>query len=129
MEPIQTTLEYIRYLPKYENERPYQIFVDDVQVSKYQPDDPRLNTVELQEKPTKIYDLRTLEDLTMNKYGFQALPCNFTPFSLANVTLPDVEVYQDETEKMLSECFGAELVISYDYRVRLPFSVAVPKFD
>jgi hypothetical protein len=56
---------FVRDLPKYKEERPNQIFIIDEQMNQYHPDDARLNTVELEEKFSLIYDLRILDDVTL----------------------------------------------------------------
>ncbi|RSL87981.1 hypothetical protein CEP52_015360 [Fusarium oligoseptatum] len=118
MEPIDTHLEYIVDSPKFKTERPFAVHVGDHQLDKYQPEDPQLNTIDLKEEPTKIYDLRSLNDVSLERYGFETYSREFTPFSLDHATEDQVEIYQTETEEFLKEVLSAEKVVCYDYRLR-----------
>ncbi|KAL2671551.1 hypothetical protein Neosp_014141 [[Neocosmospora] mangrovei] len=120
MEPIETHLEYIIDDPRFKTERPFAVHVGDHQLDKYQPEDPRLNTIDLKEEPTKIYDLRSLDHVSLEQCGFETHTRDFTPFCLDNVTEKQVEIYQTETEEFLKEALSAEKVICYDYRT-VPF--------
>ncbi|KAK3345810.1 hypothetical protein B0T25DRAFT_611693 [Lasiosphaeria hispida] len=117
MNPIETTLEYIIDDHRFRTERPFAVHLG--LGEKYAPDDPKLNTIQWKEEPTTVYDLRTLEDVTIEKYGFQTLSHKFTPSSTDEATYDTVERYQVETEEFLTGALGAEKVICYDHRLIL----------
>lgn len=118
MQPIDTSLDFIVDKPRFKTERPFAIHIGEDQADKFAPDDPALNTIDMKKEPVTVYDLRTLNDVALDGYGFQTSDCNFTPFpDLDKVTEDQVELYQVETEELLKESLGAEKVICYDYRV------------
>lgn len=118
MQPIDTSLQFIVDKPRFKKERPFAVHIGENQTDKFAPDDPALNTIEFKQEPVTVYDLRALDDVALDGYGFQTGDCNFTPFpDLDKVTEDQVELYQMETEELLKKSLGAEKVICYDYRV------------
>jgi len=117
MKPISTTLEYIVDDPRYRKERPFAVHLGPN--DKYDPADPALNTIVWEDRPTIIYDMRLLENVSLGTNGFQSFSCDFTPFKISEITAKEVERYQIETENFLKEALKAEKVICYDYRVGL----------
>ena len=93
------------------------MFVSDDHATKYDPDDPRLNTIRFEEVLTTIHDLRTLPDMSLAECGFDTLSYRFGSITIENATTESVGQYKRQTEAVLTDFFKAEKVISYDCRV------------
>ena len=115
MEPINTELEFIVDNPKFTTERPFAVYV--APNAKYSPMDPRLSTIKWEPRPVAIKDMRSLSDISLERYGFEYFIHEFPTLSNDNITADKVERYQIETENFLTKKLRAEKVICYDYRV------------
>jgi hypothetical protein len=123
-EPLQISLAYLKDLPLYEKEKPYEIWM---QV----PDDiPRTNCEFYEVKDIPLHDVRNLYlgDFDLETTGFKYL-------SHETQYLPDPKIFQQpgqedsvapylaETAQLVKEVMNARKVMTYDWRVSIPAMV------
>ena len=114
----QVYVEYVRDLPKYETEKPFNL-----SFSTYH--DGFTTNVEKEETAITVRDVRGQEDqfsLGEHSFRFLKLPTDYPIDGSEETTFR----YLDETRKFLLRELDAEQVICYDIRVGLPFSPFQP---
>ena len=115
MPDISATLSFLRALPLYHHEKPYNVFLspeDDV------PPESNLTNVEDDLRADVVLqDIRESDqDFSLQKHGFQVL-CHKSMYSgLDDPAI--IEGYKKETEDLLKRELNAEHVICWGYKVR-----------
>jgi hypothetical protein len=116
MPAVESSLEYLRNLPLYEEEKPYWCFKQPEE--GFDPNKQRLDNLEFEHYPgIHIQDIRECKaDAHIDDCGFQVLShkSRFDRFDKAS----DFQEYKAETEWLLRRHMNAVYVKTYDWRLR-----------
>jgi len=119
MPAVQATIEYLRRLPLYEEEKPYWCFLPPK--DGFDPDTQRVDNLEFEEHSNVfVQDLREIDEAPrIHDYGFEVLKheSKFLRFDAADAA-DQVVKYRTETEELLKERLGAVYALCYDHRLR-----------
>lgn len=112
---ISATIDFLADLPVYETEKPY--FYLPGKDEDIDPEDPLLNNLQFESHHgLEIRDMREHPELELTKCGFTFVSHKSSVHSF-NVP-SDVETYKSETQELLKDHFSAELVLTYEVRLR-----------
>jgi hypothetical protein len=130
MPTVQATIEYLRKLPLYEEEKPYWCFLPPK--DGFDPDTQRVDNLEFEEHSNiTVQDLRDLDEAPrIGDYGFEVLKheSKFMHFDAADAA-DQVEKYRSETEELLKEKLGAVYAKCYDHRLRKNIPYCRKQYD
>lgn len=109
-----TRLEYLKRVPLYENEKPYQVYTHVPGISE----DEKTNLVFESRDDIIIHDARGREgEFDMEKQGFEFLK-RPTRADLHKQTEDEMNIYLKEIEELFLSTYKADRVFIYDFRVR-----------
>ena len=114
MPDVTGSVRYLKRLPEYEKVKPYLAAVP--QCAGKDLDEFQLTNLEFEEHGVKIKDIRpNMQNFSLEKQGFEILPRLGVQPTVSSID--DVKQYQQQTEKLLEAHFGAEKVISFEFKV------------
>jgi hypothetical protein len=114
MPDARGSIRYLKRLREYEKVKPYLAAVLP-QYGQYLDDFP-LTNLEFDEHTIEVTDIRPkLGQVSLEENGFEIFPLLGAEKVIS--TANDVAEYQRETEKLLATRFGAEKVISFEFKV------------
>ena len=126
MSSTTVTLEYLKDLPLYTDEKPYWCFISPRE--GFDPDTQRLDNLEFSEH---LVELRNLRDIAtegkLDQYGFEV--AHHDSQCLKFETIGQVEAYKRETENHLAEALDAVFVKCYDSCLRKNITFERSQFD
>jgi hypothetical protein len=126
MAPLLTTLEYLKDLPLYEEEKPYWCFISPRE--GFDPDKERLDNLEFESHPVELTNIRERgKEIKLERCGFEVMPhqTNFREFE----TIDAINGYKKETEAHLRHALKAEFVRCYDTCLRKNVVFERSQFD
>jgi hypothetical protein len=121
MPDAKGSIRYLKRLPEYEKVKPYLAAVP------RQPgndlDNFPLTNLEFEEHTVEVTDIRpNLHQVNIENHGFEILPRLGVQRVVSSID--DVAEYQRETEKLLEAHFGAEKVISFEFKVCTIYTIS-----
>lgn len=127
---VTATLNYLKRLPLYQTEKPFQLFLP----AQHHATDQRLSNLEFEGRETRIVDIRPkLSTFDLDEHGFQIL---HAPTKLAPTCFQDPKIveslYFDEVVNILKKLPGGyDRVFLFDWRVvtGVPFRFDLHSFS
>jgi len=116
MPDIESELHFLADIPRYKEEKPYNVILA---AETPLPTDSELplSNIEPEARPVFIKDFRDhVQDMTVREHGFQLI--HHTTKAGFDRTLETIATYRAETEAMLREAFDADFILCWDYKAR-----------
>lgn len=112
---IQTTIDFLADLPKYDEEKPYYLHPSATADDRL--DEVRITNVEWNTKCVTVHSMRDRADVGLEKNGFCYVKHESTCIPKPGMGVDAVANYSKEGEDFLRALFDAEFVRCYDFKV------------